>query len=120
MEVLQYVALGVIILAAIAVTVFAVRGYLLARRLHRLADQVSQLAAMEAKRTLTQVEEAARKVSGTVEHIDRTLVPIASTVRRVEQWTAAIAAETLLASAVSPALAKVGRWLTGVRKALAR
>jgi outer membrane murein-binding lipoprotein Lpp len=120
MEVLRYVEVGAIILAAIAVAAFAVRGYLVAQRLHRLADQVSQLAEMEAKRALLEVETAARRASATVGHIDRTLVPLSNTVRRVERWTAAIAAETLLAGAVSPALAKVGGWLVGLRKVLAR
>ncbi len=118
MEVLRYVELIAVILAAGAVIALSVRGYVLARRLDRLADEVGRLVENDARRALTQVEEAARGVHRTASHIDATLVPLSNTVHRIERWTAAIAAETLMAGAVSPALAKLGGWLSGLRKGI--
>jgi hypothetical protein len=119
-EVLRDVELVAVILAAGAVIALAIRGYLLARRLHRLADEVGRMIESDARRALAQVEEAARGVQRTSSHIDAALVPLSSTVHRIERWTAAIAAEALVASAVSPALAKIGEWLSGLRKVVGR
>ena len=120
MEVLRYVELVAVILAAGAVIAVSIRGYLLAQRLQRLTEQVSRMVEGEVRQAVTQVEEAAREVHRTAAHLDGTLVPLSSTLHRIERWTAAIAAETLVASALSPALAKVSTWLSGLRRAIHR
>jgi len=117
-EVLRDVELIAVILAAAAVIALSIRGYLLARRLHRLADEIGRMVDGEARRALTEVEEAARGVRRTASHIDATLVPLSNTMHRLERWTAAIAAEAFVAGAVSPALAKLGGWLSGLRKGI--
>ena len=117
-EVLRAAALSAVILAAAAVVALSVRGYLLAQRVHRLAEQISQVVEQEVKQALAQVEEAARGMRDTAEHVDHALAPLSRTVHRIERWTAALAAEALVASAVSPAVAKIGGWLSGLRKLL--
>ena len=118
MEVLRYVELIAVILAAAVVIALSIRGYLFARRLHRLADEIGRMVDTEARRALMEAEEAARGVRRTASHIDATLVPLSNTMHRLERWTAAIAAETLMAGAMSAALAKLGGWLSGLRKGI--
>jgi hypothetical protein len=118
-EILRYVELIAVIAAAGAVIALALRWYALADRLHRLADQVSTVVDTDVKRALQQVEETARGVQDTAAKIDGTLTPFATTVHRIEHWTAALAAEGLVASTVSPALHRVGGWLLGLRRGVA-
>ncbi len=107
--------IGVAVLLAGAIIVL-IRLYLLLRRVHRLADRMGQLAEGEARQALAQVEEAARGVATTAKHVDAAVAPLARTVDRIERWTATLAAELLVARAVSPLLTRVGGWLSGLRK----
>jgi len=117
-SVLFYVKeIGTAVLLVAAVIVL-VRLYLLIRRLHRLAARIGQLVEVEAKRTLAQVEEAARGVSATAKHVDAAVAPLSSVVHRIERWTAAIGAEMLVARAVSPVVTRVGGWLSGLRRGI--
>jgi hypothetical protein len=116
MEVLRYLEAIAVIIAAAAVTTFSVRAFLLAKRVHRLADQCGQVLEEDVKRTLAGMEETTRRARETLGRVDASLLPFEQTVRRIERWTAAVATEAIVASTLSPALAKVSGWLSGVRK----
>lgn len=118
MAVLQYVEAIAVILAALAVAAFSIRGFLLAGRLTRLADEFSRALDEEVKRTLEEWDETARRTRESLGKLDAAVIPFGHTVRRIEKWMATIATEALVANALSPALSKVGGWLSGLRKGI--
>ncbi len=116
MEVLRYVETICVILAALGVTAASVRLFLLAGRWERLSDRMYRTLEEEVQPVLAEVEQTARRAQDTLGKMDATLIPFANTVRRIEKWTAAIATETLVASALGPALGKVTTWISGLRR----
>ena len=118
MEALRVIEVVAVIIAALAVTAFSIRIYLLAGRMQRLSDRFSQVLEEDVKGALAEVEQTARRVQETLGKVDAALVPFGHTVRRIERWTATIATEALVANALSPALAKVTSWLSGLRKGI--
>jgi hypothetical protein len=116
MEVLRYIEVIAIIVAALAVTAAAVRTFLLSARLEKLSDRAYRTLEEEVQPTLAEVEQTARRIQDSLGKVDATLIPFANTARRIEKWTAAVATETLVATALGPALGKVTSWVSGVRR----
>ncbi len=116
MEALRVIEAVAVIVAALAVTAFSVRIYLLAGRLQQLADQFSRILEEDVRGAVAEIEQAARRTQATLGKVDAALIPFGHTVRRIERWTATLATEALVTGALSPALAKVSGWLAGLRK----
>ena len=114
-HVLTILALVGAVVATVAVTAASVRAFLLARRLHQLSDQLSHMLQYEVHEVLAEVAETARGLQQASGKIGAAVQPLDHVIRKVDRW-AGVAAEALLASAVSPTLGRVAGALGGLKR----
>jgi len=110
---MQQIMLFAAAVALLALAALAIRAYLLVKRTHELLD--AEVA--EVVRTLG---GAARGVEQAVGKLDKGLEALSSTLDRVDRVTQRLEPEYLAHTVAQPALAKIGAWLGGLRKGLAR
>lgn len=111
--VLGVIALAAAIIAAGAVTAMAMRGYALARRWERLADQIGEVVEGELKQAVAEVATAARGIQGNTGNIDRVLHPLSEVAERLKRSVATFTVDAL----VGALLARTG--ISGVWRGIA-
>jgi Flp pilus assembly protein TadB len=112
-ETLTILALVVAIVAGAALIAVSVRAFLLAKRLHELSDQFSELLEREVRPAVAEVAETARGLQRAAGKMESAITPIEHTVQKVERWVG-VAAEAVVARAMSPTFGKVVGVLGGL------
>jgi len=115
-ESMSEIALAAAALAALAVVVLVIRVLFLVRRVQRVWDQLDRTIESDLAPGIRAWGDAARGVQRAAGKLDTGLSSLATTLSRVERASEKLDSGLLMGSVVS----KLGAWLAGVRRGLAR